>query len=257
MTRIFFLSLSSTLLFSCASTKNSIDPYSHIDDKEVVAILKKSFKTLGGLENWQNKQELHYEKLTKNLSTSGDIESEIFQSHDYYYGDQTNINISWKEDGKEAHRIESIDNQATKYVANQRDRSADQATLDNSITVSLFVINVPFKLIDEGIELTYEGTETLEDGQQVDVIKAVYDADKHPHHTKSDLWWYYFDKEDARMVAYFIFHDGHYSYIKNLDYTTVSGFLVPTKRRSYLVNENRKILHTKVEYEYLSWNVLM
>ena len=256
MTRLFILALNCSLLIGCASTKASLDPYAHIADKKVVAILKQSFATLGGLENWQNKKELHYQKLTRNLKESGETESEVFQSHDYYYGDQASINISWIEDDDEAHKIKSVANQAIKYFDDIQDRTADQATLNNSITVSLFVINVPFKMIDKGVELSYEGKETLEDGQEVDVIKAVYNADDNPHHTKSDLWWYYFDTKDARMVGYFIFHDGHFSYIKNLDYTTVSGFLLPTKRGSYLVDENRQILRKKVDYEYLNWQVV-
>ena len=256
MTRLFILAINCSLLIGCASTKASLDPYAHIDDKKVVAILKQSFATLGGLENWQSKKELHYQKLTRNLKESGETESQVFQSHDYYYGDQASINISWIEDNDEVHKIKSVANQAIKYVDDKSDSSADQATLNNSITVSLFVINVPFKMIDKGVELSYEGKETLEDGQEVDVIKAVYNADTNPHHTKSDLWWYYFDTKDARMVAYFIFHDGHFSYIKNLDYTTVSGFLLPTKRGSYLVDENRQILRKKVDYEYLNWQVV-
>ena len=256
MTRLFILALNCSLLIGCASTKASLDPYDHIADKKVVTILKQSFATLGGLENWQSKKELHYQKLTRNLEESGETESEVFQSHDYYYGDQASINISWIEDNDEVHKIKSVANQAIKYVDDKSDSSADQATLNNSITVSLFVINVPFKMIDKGVELSYEGKETLEDGQEVDVIKAVYNADTNPHHTKSDLWWYYFDTKDARMVAYFIFHDGHFSYIKNLDYTTVNGFLLPTKRGSYLVDENRQILRKKVDYEYLNWQVV-
>ncbi len=256
MIRYVFYALCWTLILGCASSKTSLDPYAHINDQQVVSILKKSFSTLGGLENWQNKKELHYQKRTKNLAESGEIESEIFQSHDYYYRDPSSINISWKGDDSKSHKIKSVDNQVIKYVADKPDSSADPSALNNSITVSLFVINVPFKMIDKGVLLSYEGKESLEDGQEVDVIKAVYDADKNPHHTQSDIWWYYFDTQDARMVAYLIRHDGHYSYIKNLDYTTVSGFLLPTSRGSYLVDEDRRVLHTKTEYEYLNWQVV-
>ena len=109
--------------------------------------------------------------------------------------------------------------------------------------------------MDKGVILSHEGMDTLEDGQEVEVIKAVYNADKNPHHTQSDVWWYYFDAKDARMVAYFIQHDDHYSYIKNLAYTTVGGFLLPTQRGSYRVDADRKILFTKAEYEYSNWQV--
>ena len=72
---------------------------------------------------------------------------------------------------------------------------------------SLFVINVPFKMMDKGVTLSYAGSDILEDGKKVEVIKGIYNPEKHANHTKPDTWWYYFDAKDSRMVAYFIKHD--------------------------------------------------
>ncbi len=242
------------LLFACASPEVVTDPFAHISDQKVVATLKKSFKTLGGLENWQNKKELHYQKHGKLILESGEIESDVVQQHDYYFDKNPSINISWKQDGQ-THKIKSIDGKALKNIDGAIDETAKISTLNTTVTVALFVIDVPFKIMDKGVVLSHEGMDTLEDGQKVEVIKAVYDADKNAHHTKSDTWWYYFDAEDGRMVAYFIKHDGRYSYIKNLSYTEAGGFILPKERGSYRVDKDRNILFTRAEYVYSNWKV--
>lgn len=253
MRPFFTLLLPLCCLISCVTQQKLVNRYAHITDQKVVATLKQSFSTIGGLENWQNKKELHYRKHSKLIFESGEIESESLQNHDYYYGNNPSVNISWKDKEGKAHLIKSIDGNALKSIDGVADKTANINSLNTSVIVSLFVIDVPFKMMDEGVILSHEGMDTLEDGQKVEVIKAVYNADKNANHTKSDTWWYYFDADDGRMVAYFIKHDGRYSYIKNLAYTTVDGFLLPTKRGSYRVDENRKILFTRAEYEYDNW----
>ena len=249
------LLLTLCLFVSCATPQKITNPYAHLTDQKVVTTLKKSFATLGGLENWQNKKELHYQKHSKLIFESGEIESETLQNHDYYYDKNPSIQISWKDKTNKPHLIKSIDGNAVKHVDGQVDKTANTSALNTSVTVALFVIDVPFKMMDKGVILSHEGIDVLEDGQKVEVIKAVYNADKNTHHTKSDTWWYYFDVKDGRMVAYFIKHDGRYSYIKNLAYTKVDGFLLPTKRGSYRVDEHRKILFTRAEYEYDNWAI--
>jgi len=242
------------IVFSCATTKDATNPYAHIGDQKVVALLKKSFKTIGGLENWQNKKELHYQKHGKLIFESGEIESEVIQQHDYFFDKNPSINISWKADGKN-HKIKSIEGKAIKQVDGQIDANVKQSSLNTTVIVAQFVIDVPFKMMDKGVILSYEGMDTLEDGQKVEVIKAIYNADKNEHHTKSDTWWYYFDAADSRMVAYFIKHDGRYSYIKNLSYTESGGFIFPKERGSYRADKDRKILFTRAEYQYSNWEV--
>ncbi len=243
------------LLSSCATQQQLVDPYAHINDQKVVGLLKQSFATSGGLSNWQNKKELHYQKHGKLIFESGEIESDVIQQHDYYYQNNPSINISWNGEGGKKHKITSIDGQAKKYIDGQMDESAKTNSLNTTVIVAQFVINVPFKMMDKGVVLSYEGMDTLEDGQKVEVIKAVYNADENAHHTKSDTWWYYFDAKDSRMVAYFISHDGRYSYIKNLTYTKAGGFLLPKTRGSYRADKDRNILFTRAEYEYSNWEV--
>lgn len=253
MLRIISFSLA-LIIFGCATQAVKTAPFAHISDQKVVATLKKSFKTIGGLENWRNIKELHYQKHGKLIFESGEIESDVIQQHDYYFDKVPNINISWEQDGK-AHKIKSIDGNAVKNIDGVIDKTAKSSSLNTTVTVARFVIEVPFKMLDKGVILSHEGMDTLEDGHQVEVIKAVYNSDKNEHHTRSDTWWYYFDAEDGRMVAYFIQHDGRFSYIKNLTYTEAGGFIFPKTRGSYRADKDRNILFTRAEYEYSDWLV--
>ncbi|MEM1123717.1 MAG: hypothetical protein AAGJ18_24985 [Bacteroidota bacterium] len=243
-------------LFSCASQPTDVDRYAHISDQKVVNLLKKCFDTQGGLEAWENKEELHYEKYTKLLLKSGEVEKETYQQHDYYYGDNQSINITATNTAGQAEKIVQTNGKVTKYLDGEVDESVDQKALNTSMTTTLFVVNVPFKLMDKGVVLSYEGKDELEDGQKVEVIKAVYDPTKNANHNKSDVWWYYFAETDTRMVAYLIQHDGRYSYIKNLSYIEADGFLFPKERGSYRTNAEREILFTRAEYAYKNWSVV-
>lgn len=252
----YFILLSIVLLLKCCGSQQKLaNSYAHISDQKVVALLKKSFATSGGLTNWQNKKELHYQKHAQLIFESGEIESDVIQQHDYFYHKNPSINISWTATDGKTHQIKSIDWKAEKYIDGKLDKSTKTSSLNTTVTVALFVIDVPFKIMDKGVKLSYAGMDTLEDGHKVEVIKAVYDADKNDHHTKSDTWWYYFDAKDSRMVAYFIKHDGRYSYIKNLSYTRSGGFLLPRERGSYRTDSNRNILFTRAKYEYSNWEV--
>ncbi|MFK7981236.1 MAG: hypothetical protein AB8G86_14720 [Saprospiraceae bacterium] len=255
MTRYFLLLFCFVLLSNCATQQNLVNPYAHIADQKVVTLLKKSFTTSGGLTNWRNKKELHYQKHGKLIFESGEIESEVIQQHDYVYEQNTSININWQTADNKTHQIKSVDWNAVKYIDGQIDHTPKTSSLNTTVNVAHFVIDVPFKMMDKGVALSYEGMDTLEDGQKVEVIKAIYNADTNAHHTKSDIWWYYFDAKDSRMVAYFIKHDGRYSYIKNLSYTKAGGFLFPKARGSYRVDKDRNILFTRAEYAYSNWKV--
>lgn len=256
MVRISTTLLFSTIFFfSCAIQQPSVDRYGHISDKKVVETLKKSFTTQGGLVAWENIKELHYEKHTKLLLESGEIELETHQKHDYFYGKNPSINISSKNKEGKDQKIVSKNGNASKYIDGKLDNLTNNKALNTSVTTSLFVINVPFKMMDKGVILSHEGTDKLEDGKEVEVIKAVYNPSDNPNHNKPDTWWYYFDNQDFRMTGYLIKHDGRYSYVRNLAYEKVDGFLFPTKRGSYRVNDQREILYTRAEYDYTNWSV--
>ena len=111
---------------------------------------------------------------------------------------------------------------------------AKTSALNTTVAVALFVIDVPFKMMDKGVVLSYEGVDTLEDGQRVEVIKAIYNADKNDHHTKSDTWWYYFDADSGAYSGSMVYHAPTYAYIEN----TAKNEKLPL-----IMNTYRKIMH--------------
>lgn len=251
----YFFLFGLVLFFSaCTTTQKVSNPYTHIEDQKVVEILKKSFTTLGGLKNWNNIQELHYDKQSTLLFESGEVENSTFQYHDYFYN-KKEIKISWDATDGSKHEMISKDGNPAKYIDGKLDPNAKTASLKTSLATTLFVINVPFKMMDEGVILSYAGTDVLEDGKKVEVIKAVYDPEKYANHNKPDTWWYYFNAQDFRMEAYLISHDGRYSYIRNTGYDKAGDFIVPSSRESYRVDENRKILFVRATYTYDNWLV--
>jgi hypothetical protein len=252
---LFVILFAFTCLTNCSSTKKLNNPYQHISDQKVIMTLKKSFKTLGGLENWQNKKTLNYNKQTTLFLESGDVERAVYQTHAYNYHPNKEISISWKaKDGKK-HEIIATDDKIVKEIDGQLDQSAKTKALNTSVVTSLFVIGVPFKMLDKGAILSHEGTDVLEDGQKVEVIKAVYNPTLNKNHTTPDIWWYYFSAKDYRLVGYMVKHADHYSYVKNTEYATAAPFLLPAKRESYRVNPKREILYTRAKYSYENWQV--
>lgn len=252
----FLIGLFCIMLSSCATSVKVQNPYGHIGDQQVVEILQKSFSTLGGLDNWQNKKTLKYRKHTTLYLESGAVERDIKQQHDYVYQPKKEINISWKNSKGQEERVTATDEKIAKYIDNKEDLTAKESALQTSLVTSLFVVGVPFKMLDKGVELSYAGSDKLEDGQVVEVVKAVYNPSTNAHHTTPDTWWYYFDKNDYRLVGYMVKHDDHYSYVKNMEYAKVGSFIFPAKRESYRISSKREILYLRAKYTYEDWSVL-
>ena len=45
-------------------------------------------------------------------------------------------------------------------------------------------------------------------------------------------------------------HTDHFSYVKNLTFQEVNGFVLPQLRKSYRADSSRNILYLRAEYEY-------
>lgn len=230
------------------------DPYGHIKDNEARALLQKGIERAGGLEAWNNLQTLHFEKYFALYDSTGAVETEARQVHDYRFLPNQQINISWNAGGA-LHKMVYENGQAGKTIDGQIDASANAPSLLNNVLSATFVISIPFKLLDEGTELRYLGVDTLEDNQVVEVLQANYHPDEHDNLTTPDTWHHYFDRDDFTLVAYKVRHADHYSYVKNLGYTTAGGFLFPTERVSYRVDEDRNILYLRAAYEYSDYEV--
>ena len=230
------------------------DPHAHLSDPEVRTLLQRAVARAGGLEAWQSMRELHFTKYVALYDSAGNMESEALQSHDYIFLPEEEISISWMS-GDAVHRMIYRDRQAAKEVSGRADTLADPQVLVNNILSATFVISIPFKLLDDGVKLTYLGVDTLEDGQAVEVLRADYDPPGDDKHRTPDTGWHYITQDDHRLAAYLVRHADHYSYVTNEQDTIVSGFPFPTVRESYRVDSLRNKLYLRASYRYADYEV--
>lgn len=183
------------------------------------------------------------------LLESGEVENAAFQMHTYEFGANASVKIEWEKEGTK-HLIIHQKDQYQKLVAGRVDTSAARQSLMNNVLSATFVISIPFKLLDQGVELSYGGLDTLANGQIVEVIRATYHPDDHATHSTPDIWHHYYDAEDFTFLAYLVQHADHYSYVENRSYIEVDGFLLPKIRKSYRVDEDRTLLYLRADYTY-------
>lgn len=254
-----FFSLSILFFFSCQNEtpeqepQPEVNPFDRISDSKVTEVLQKAFEKAGGLERWNNLTEMHFEKHFALLDSAGNIETDVIQQHDYLFKPNHQINISWKDGDENSNKIISENGDIVKKKNDEIDTTANSESLENTVLAATFVIGIPFKLLDKGVELSYDGIDSLRTGKAVHVIKAVYNPSTHDHHSKPDIWWHYFDVNDYRQLGYMVQHDDHYSYIENLTFTKSNDFLLTETRKSYRVDPHRNILYLRADYEYLNY----
>lgn len=235
--------------WACSPVMKKTDALAQIQEPQVKELLQKVFTAMGGLEKWESIKSLHFNKKTDLYLASGAIEKSTDQQHDYYYQPKKAIQISWKQEGH-SHLIQMRNGRVDKLIAGKKDPTANATSLTNSVLASTFVIGIPFKLLDEGTKLSYEGTKVLPNGKDVHVLKATYNPTEYSNHSKPDIWWHYFDRNTYQQTGYSVQLDDHTSYIENLSYDRVDGLLFTTKRKSWRMNDKGEKLYLRASYEY-------
>jgi len=245
------------LFFSCQSeiSKSDIDPFAHISEGKAKTLLQKGIAAAGGLENWNKIASLQFKKDYELFLEDGSVEKGAKQNHNYQFP-KNKIVIKSKE-GEIQKDLIFENGKAIQNIDGKLNEDAKQESLMNSIYTSTFVIEIPFKFLDQGAEISHAGMDTLETGEPVEVLRVDYHPEKYNNLTTEDTWWLYFDKSDYRLHGYMVKHKDHHSYVKNLTITTEKGFLFPTHRKSYRVDTERNILYLRAEYFYKDYAVKM
>lgn len=255
MNKITTCLLLSVLFFLTCNTESveKIDELAHIKDQKVKNVLGKILKASGELRHWNNLSQLRYNKYFKLYTETGEIEKDVRQSHKYLYHPKTVIEIE-TEEGDLFKKLVYNGKMIQQKINGQVDTETDSTALMNQLQTSLFVIGLPFKLADEGIDLSYEGTEKLEGRSEVHVLKAVFNPTSNANHTTQDIWWLYFHKKSYLMEGYLVKHKDHYSLVQNETSLVKGGFNFPVKRKSWRSDANRKKLYLRAEYDYASFS---
>lgn len=206
------------------------------------ALLKQALKAHGGLKNWSEKKAISYDKRTVLYDEAGNIESDITQ-HILYDFDSVFSGRMWWVVNEQMHRIVFDGQIATKTIdslISDTDEDAKQTFMASYVTFAQ-----PFKLFTDKAELTTEALFNLDNNRKAYKVRVVFPGDNH----NSDKWWYFFDAENHRVVANWVWHNGRYSYIENAAYDTSTPFVLNAERKSYFTDSllNKKYLRASYE----------
>ena len=251
------LLLSFLFIFSCAEKPASTateeempDPYASIEDGKAKELLLKAMDGAGGLEKWEALSEISFDKHFALFKEDGAVEMDRNQTY-------TQRNRKTEEGlglDKEKDVVYQLGPDLIQ-ISGDVNPQADPQAIENSVLSASFVISIPFKLLDEGAELSYDGTDQLEDGREVEVLKVVYKPDEYANLSTADIWWHYFDAKSYKHLAYMVKHADHVSYVENTGLTEAAGIVFPLTRKSWRVNENREKLWLRADYEYSNYSV--
>jgi len=237
---------------ACNQKTVPLDRFAHIDDENAREIIKASIAHAGGIDKWESIKHLKYNKDFSLLFGDGSVEKSFSQVHDYNY-DPLVIDIKSNENGDEVHTLLSGGKYSRTF--NGKPSDATSANLAKAINTSTYVIGMPFKLLDPGVDIMYDGELLLDNGKLVDVIQVSYDPQKNSNHSTADVWKYYFDKQDRKIVGNWVDAGDHANVIENLTFEKVGGILWNKKRKSWRLDSLGKKEYVRADYSYDNYEV--
>lgn len=250
---IIFASLS---IVACQNDVASERPkkYSNIE-APALDLIHKCIAAHGGIDKWNALSEMSYTKNFVLFDEAGVVERMVTQEHSYILGKDKSYKISWKENKDQDVLSLVYENGSITKTKNGTKEEVDETSLNNSLQSSLYVIGLPYKLLDKGPIITYEGIEKAWNGRDAHVIKAVYDPKNGSNLTTSDIWWFLIDKENFKMIGNRITHLDHHNMIKNATWNELDGFVFYKERESRRIDENNKDLFLRATYLYENFSI--
>ena len=237
---------------SCSLFLTYCDTNEEKDFSPEQALLHKGLEGAGGMENWKNLDSIQFYKTTKLYLADGTVEDSTYQLHTYYMHPDMNGKYSWKMNGEKM-EVRFEDGQASKYINGLKveldEKEEDKLRL--GFLGAQFVMCLPFKLNDPGVQLSIDGKSIINE-KNVDVLKASYNT-SNDNHTKSHDWWHYINSESGELEGYKVHHPPTFAQVINVKTTTLKGIKFPVYRRTYRVdeNDNREYLRGEFWYEYI------
>ncbi len=226
------------------------DPYAHIHDDQVKRILKRAIDKAGGFEKWSEIKQIRYTKHNMLFLEDSTVEVDNIQRHEYEMQPEFKASITWTSDSIE-HGITYGPEGAKKFENGMLSEQDPTETVMSAI----YVLGMPFKLLDAGTTLEYTQTVTLESGKRADEIKATYNPQTHQNHSTTDQWYYYFDHLDGTFYGAMVYHPPTYAYIQNLGFHEHAGVKFHAHRKSYRSDSLRNIKYLRAEFWYSDYQV--
>ncbi|WP_373522059.1 hypothetical protein [Aquiflexum sp.] len=219
-------------------------------DKEAVSLIEKSIEAHGGQLAWDRLQVFSMEKESWLYYEDGQIETQSLQQNEFRLKPYFEARMSWEKDSI-IHKV-IFDGIRTQYLMGENEilNEGFLRSKKKDIDAAYYVITKPFDLLDEGKNLKYMGLTKLPDGREVETVQVI---DGDPDNPQTDIWWYYFDPESYRIVAYKAKTSDHFSLVYNVEWDDATGILFPSKRESYRVDSLGNLLYLRAEYTYRNY----
>jgi len=232
------LILSLALQFACTKSP----------EQQAQDVLEKSIQAHGGREAWENISQLNFRKWTRLLDENGNVESELDQFHEFRFKPFFEGKITWEKDSIQ--HIISWDGAKIRYQMGENEvlNEGFLAAKKKDFDAAFYTVAQPWKLMDKGGKLIYEGKRLLENGAEVEAIRVDYGPD-------SDIWWYFFDPESFLMVGNEVQLKDHRSLVYDLAGEEAKGLKLHGTRESWRVNEKGERLFLRAAYKYSEYQI--
>lgn len=242
------------VFFSCTQQKQqeyiASDPYANIQDDQVRAILRKAIDKAGGYDKWSAIKTIKYTKHNMLFLEDSTVEVDNIQRHEYVMQPEFSARISWNKDG-----VDHLINYNTQGAQKLENDSLTSEDPSQAVMSAMYVLGMPFKLLDAGTYLNYNGKVVLGNGNEADEIKATYSPEEHENHSIQDVWYYYFDVNDGSFYGAMVYHAPTYAYIENLDFHENTPVKFHAHRKSYRSDSVRNIKFLRAEFWYSDYEV--
>ena len=132
---------------------NTAKQKSNQSSKEITAqqVVNNAINTAGTLEKWKNIAQLSYTKKSRLLLENGEVESEVVQQHHYTLKPKKEIRISWTV-GDDHYLL--LQNHTNSFKFKNDSLIAQGNAVKTSINSAVYVLGMPFKLLDNGTQLS-------------------------------------------------------------------------------------------------------
>jgi len=261
---LLILSFFSFLLIACTDsneTKQAENPQEVTEltsttDVKSEEIVNRALQKAGGLDLWNQKKSLSYYKISQYFDSTGNPTRKVTQFHQYQLKPRLKFRISWEEDGDKFVIVNTGDKAWKTINGKVSEEESDINHAWNSSFGSHYVIGMPFKLRDPGVNLSYEGEKTLRNGRIAHNVKVTYSPGAGSA-AGMHSWNYYFDPERGGLLANKIDYQNGSSYTAYESFEEVGGIMLSKERKSYQVDEDGNMgrLTTQYTNEELSFDV--
>jgi hypothetical protein len=221
-------------------------------ERKAINLISKSIEAHGGSARWENVESLTFAKETRLYQADSSLENELFQEIEIRFQPNWEIRMSWEKDSIRHKAL--FDGKRTRYWLGENEIQNEDflKSKKRDLDAAAYVMTKPFDLLEGEKRLTYLGLKSLPDGKDYESVQVI---DGLPDKANVDVWEYYFDPGDHRLMAYSVRMADHTSLVVNADFDFSSGIPFPQSRTSYRLKENGQIEYLRAEYSYSDFDV--